>query len=152
MENEEFFEELVKFSDENGYYMSIGKNGGKYLSVYISNENNKKIAQTNKYGTYYLGSEYLEHDDYIKLYDDGVTASKEDILSKIKDWLTTELKVKCGEYCQHCGCESEHYKNCEPKVPVKCSNCGKYIMLCSMCEAQDNCELCTKICKKLNGE
>lgn len=150
MENKEFFEELIKFSDENGYYMSIGKDGGEYLSLYIYNEINKKTAKADKYGTYYLGSDFVEFDDYIKLYD--YDTSKEDILSKMKDWLTTELKVKCGEYCQHCGCESEHYENCEPKVPVKCSKCGKYIMLCSLCEAQDNCELCTKICKKLNGE
>lgn len=150
MENEKFFEELIKFSDENGYYISISKDGGEYLSVYISNGINKKIAKADKYGTYYLGSDFMEFDDYIKLYD--YDTSKEDILSKMKDWLTTELKVKCGEHCQQCGCESEYYENCEPKVPVKCSKCGKYIMLCSLCEAQDNCELCTKICKKLNGE
>lgn len=150
MENKKFFEELVKFSDENGYYMSISKDSGEYLSVYIFNAINKKIAKADKYGTYQLGSDFVEFDDYIKLYDYDM--SKEDILSKMKDWLTTELKVKCGEYCQHCGCESEHYENCEPKVPVKCSECGKYIMLCSLCEARDTCGLCTKICKKLNGE
>lgn len=150
MENEKFFEELIKISDENGYYINITKDGGKYSSVYIYNEINKRLVKAYEYGTHYLGSDFVEFDDYIRLYKD--TMSKEDILSKMKDWLTTELKVKCGEYCQHCGCESEHYENCEPKVPVKCSKCGKYIMLCSLCETRDNCELCTKICKKLNGE
>ena len=143
-----YFNDLIIFADTKGYYMSISKEGGEFISVYVHNDETEKSVKIDKWDCCTFGAEYLDVEEYKR---ETWKDNPEETLVKIKEYLTTVDEKECQvEWCPHCECEV--IVRGEAKVPTKCTNCNKYIMICSLCENKDSCELCSKICKKLNGE
>ena len=56
-----------------------------------------------------------------------------------------------NELCPNCWRDSECYSP-EGRLYARCEHCGKWIVLCNLCEEQSGCNTCKWVqkCKELN--